>query len=450
MIPVIDKGSYFKGLIDYNEEKVEIGQAELLLNNTLGNDRKGYNHDFLGTVAAKPFVKNPAVQIILSFAKEDKLDNEKLVELSQEYLREMGYGNSPFLIYRHFDTGHDHVHIVTSRVDYERKLVDGHKDFHRSRDLSRLMEEKHGLHKVIYRAEEEKQLSQINANRYTFHNGLKKAFKDPLLRAEVEPRVLTELVELVQQGQSISNSKAEMLYQSKGLIKDFIELNQFLKDNGLIKKLEKDELIDRLLKIKKQSFSYADFLDKALQDGLYVRVLEGKKQIVLGVKEKSFYLKDKQLPRDLRYMSLINIGKVKTEFTETEQKKYITFHLRKALKHSYRLEDFMNVLRRKGIETDIRQDARGIYGLSFKNVTMENGKQFKASELGSRKEFSVEKVLSALEQNAINYPSTVRDSYKNFVPNSYPVNLKRIAKAMDEQDSEEQTDPLKRQRGYGI
>lgn len=446
MIGVIDKGNSFKGLIDYNEKKVDLGTAEFIMNSTLGINGESFNKDFMATCKAKPKIKDKAVQIILSFSKEDKIDNTKMVELSTEYLKGMGYGDSPFLVYRHFDTEHDHLHIITSRVDYSGKLVSSHKDFHRSLELCRLMEEAHGLHKVVYRSGTDKGVSEINANRYSFQNGLRKALNDPSASVTVEPLVLTELVELFKQGQSISNSKALAAYEKKGLKQGFIKLNDFLLEKGFIVPLQKDLLVDRLTAIKKSSLNFEDFIFKAQEQGLYVRVLESKKQIVLGIKEKSFYLKDKQLPRPLRYMSLIAIGQ-RAEVSEKQQMNYIAFHVRQSLKHSYRLEDFTNKLRMKGIETSVKQDARGIYGFSFRNDTVEGSATFKASELGVRKEFSVEKIISALSKNAAAYPSKAKQEYKQFVPTNYPVDLKRLAKSIDEEDHDEEA--LKKSRGYG-
>ena len=45
------------------------------------------------------------------------MSNEKMVEITKDYLNKMGYGKQPLVVYRHDDTKHPHVHILTSRVD---------------------------------------------------------------------------------------------------------------------------------------------------------------------------------------------------------------------------------------------------------------------------------------------------------------------------------------------
>ena len=69
--------------------------------------------------------EKPVLHIALSPAPEDKLDDEQLAELAQMYMQKMGYGNQPYITYKHGDTYNTHIHIVSVCVDEEgRKIND--------------------------------------------------------------------------------------------------------------------------------------------------------------------------------------------------------------------------------------------------------------------------------------------------------------------------------------
>ena len=67
---------------------------------------------------------------------------EELVEVAHQYLREMGYGQpgQPLLIYGHYDTDNNHIHVITSRIDPHGKKIDHNFEKMRSQDvINRIM-----------------------------------------------------------------------------------------------------------------------------------------------------------------------------------------------------------------------------------------------------------------------------------------------------------------------
>ena len=64
-------------------------------------------------------LKNPVYHISLDFAHEDapKLTDGKMVQFAQEYIREMKITDTQYIIVRHQDREHPHVHIVFNRID---------------------------------------------------------------------------------------------------------------------------------------------------------------------------------------------------------------------------------------------------------------------------------------------------------------------------------------------
>ncbi len=143
MVGKISTGQYFKGVIDYNEKE----KAEKLDSNLLGDTKEEMTKEFVCQAEQNERVKNKVKHFVLSFSDEDKLklDNEKLKELNQEYLKRMGYGNNQFVLYKHSDTSKTHIHCVVNRVDNDGICVkDGHEK-HKSRSVLMELEKKYNL-----------------------------------------------------------------------------------------------------------------------------------------------------------------------------------------------------------------------------------------------------------------------------------------------------------------
>ena len=81
-------------------------------------------------------LKNPVYHISLDFAHEDapKLTDEKMIQLAQEYMREMKITNTQYIIVRHQDREHPHVHIVFNRIDNNGKSISDRNDMYRNEE----------------------------------------------------------------------------------------------------------------------------------------------------------------------------------------------------------------------------------------------------------------------------------------------------------------------------
>lgn len=147
MIANIGSGSSFYAAANYNQKKVNEGQASILYTQKLyGTTPKTLNRIF--EILNKSRTVKPVFHVSLSFHQDDisNLNNEKLVELSKTYLERMGYAKQPYIIYRHFDTKHPHVHILTSRVDIERQVkIDHNFERVKSKNITDKIEIEQGL-----------------------------------------------------------------------------------------------------------------------------------------------------------------------------------------------------------------------------------------------------------------------------------------------------------------
>ncbi len=121
MVAKIISGKSLIGALNYNENKVKVEKAELIYEN--GYAKNLYQLSFndklqrLTDLASKnERVKTNTVHISLNFAIGEEFTKEKLNEIASEYMDRIGFSDQPYLVYRHQDAGHPHVHIVSTNI----------------------------------------------------------------------------------------------------------------------------------------------------------------------------------------------------------------------------------------------------------------------------------------------------------------------------------------------
>ena len=146
MIGKIKKGSGFKGCVNYVLGKE---QAVLLhADGVLTESRSDIIRSFCMQTGMNPDLKKPVGHIALSYSAVDapKLTDEKVVQLAQEYMREMKITDTQYIIVRHQDREHPHVHIVFNRIDNDGKTISDKNDMYRNEQVCKKLKTKHGLY----------------------------------------------------------------------------------------------------------------------------------------------------------------------------------------------------------------------------------------------------------------------------------------------------------------
>lgn len=140
IVTILKSGSTFNG-IDYNSEKVRKGVAEFLGAGNLGLANlamdfspKDQKNTLEMVCSANKRVKNKQFHVAIS-CKGNEYNCEQLKEIGIEYLRKMGYSNSPYFMYFHKDTDNNHIHIVASRIDNNGNKVSDKYEKIRSQDV---------------------------------------------------------------------------------------------------------------------------------------------------------------------------------------------------------------------------------------------------------------------------------------------------------------------------
>ena len=147
MIAKIIKGADFGGVINYMLSK-EKGKAKVLASNNIGFiDQNLCAHEFALQASMRPNVQKPVCHTILSFSASDaeRLTDDVMVKIANEYLETMGYGDTQSLIVRHSDRLHPHLHICINRIGNDGKTISDRNEKYRSTKICRELTERYGL-----------------------------------------------------------------------------------------------------------------------------------------------------------------------------------------------------------------------------------------------------------------------------------------------------------------
>lgn len=153
MVAKISHGTSLYGALAYNYGKVAAGTAEILSGNRMISDRLGLPGtdmrlallSFENYLLANRNTEKPVLHIALSPAPEDRLTDVQLEELAARYMEKMGYGDQPYIVYRHSDTHNTHIHIVSVCVDGEGRKISDAYEHRRSMAACRELETDFGL-----------------------------------------------------------------------------------------------------------------------------------------------------------------------------------------------------------------------------------------------------------------------------------------------------------------
>lgn len=151
MVAKISLGSSLYGALVYNGEKVNKEMGRLLDTNKIFNDGSGSLdihrafEDFKTWIPANTKAEKTMMHISLNPHPDDRLSDVEYSELAREYMEKMGFGDMPFLIFKHEDIDRHHIHIVALRVRPDGTVISDRNNFYRSKEICRELERKYNL-----------------------------------------------------------------------------------------------------------------------------------------------------------------------------------------------------------------------------------------------------------------------------------------------------------------
>jgi hypothetical protein len=151
MIAKIGRSENLYGALAYNNLKVKKENGQILFTNKIIETPSGAYTVSQLTQSFEPYLitnrntQYHTLHISLNPDPKDKVSDYKYREMAQEYMREMGYGEQPFVVFKHTDIDRSHIHIVSVCVDEQGVKISDSFEKMRSMNVCRELERKHGL-----------------------------------------------------------------------------------------------------------------------------------------------------------------------------------------------------------------------------------------------------------------------------------------------------------------
>ena len=99
--------------------------------------------------AAAHHLNKPVRHYIMTFPPEDRevlKDSSKMKQIVQEYMKEQGMSNTQYLVVRHNNTDHPHVHIVFNPINNNLEVINESRQFKKNEKLCKELTKKYDLH----------------------------------------------------------------------------------------------------------------------------------------------------------------------------------------------------------------------------------------------------------------------------------------------------------------
>ncbi|OIV40642.1 conjugal transfer protein MobB [Flavobacterium johnsoniae] len=165
MIAKIGRSANLYGALAYNQLKVENEKGEILFGNKIIETASGlYSvaqlvQSFAPYLIANRNTEKHTLHISLNPDPKDEISDDRYREMAEAYMQEMGYGQQPYVVFKHTDIDRSHIHIVSVCVDEEGKKIADSFEKMRSMNVCRELERKYGL--IPATDKEHKQIDKV-------------------------------------------------------------------------------------------------------------------------------------------------------------------------------------------------------------------------------------------------------------------------------------------------
>lgn len=143
------KGKGFGGALRYNMEKVEKNVAEVLDHSFVEVSVKSILKEVQMIKVMRPNLQKYFYHTSINFPPSEDLTNATMTKIGREYLRESGFTQHQYIMFRHHDADHPHLHILVNRIGYDGKVLSDSNDFAQCEKILRELEKKYHLTEVM-------------------------------------------------------------------------------------------------------------------------------------------------------------------------------------------------------------------------------------------------------------------------------------------------------------
>lgn len=318
MVAKIGRGAKIKGVLYYNQIKVEKGKAQVLFTNNMSEPENGdYSvsqlyRSFEPYLWANIRTEKPALHISLNPDPKDAVNDEAFQSIAQDYMEQMGYCNQPFVVFKHTDTGRTHIHIVSICVDENGKKLSDKFERRRSMAICRKLEQDYHLAPATDKKQQQDELKFQPVN---------------YLAGDIKSQIASIVRYLPKYYQFKSLGEYNALLSLFNIITEEV--------TGTLQGMQKHGLVYFALNEQGEKITNP-----------FKASLFGKLPGYKGIQE--------------------HMGKCKQTMKNTDSKKTTMDTITSILTTSVNEEDFKGKLKRQGINVNIRKNADGrIYGVTY-------------------------------------------------------------------------------------
>jgi hypothetical protein len=361
MVAKITSPHSIKRALNYNEKKVQNGHAECIYaGNYLKDSGEMKFHEklnrFQDLIALNERSrKSNALHISLNFHPTENFNNENLVDIASTYINKIGFSQQPFLVYKHEDAGHPHIHIVTTSIQPDGKRINTFNIGRNQSETARKeIEEMYGLIKASGRNQRITQSAEpANVQRMQYG------------KAETK-RAITNVLDAV-----INHYKYTSLPELNAVLKLYNVVADRGKEDGRIFKT----------------------------GGLLYKVLDERgNKIGVPVKASSIYSRPTLANLEKKFAE----NEIKRQPDKQKLKTAIDWIL---AKQPATLREFINQLQKEKVQTALREnDQAMIYGITF--IDFRTKSVFNGSDLG--KQYSIASLQQRITGRDNSFPQKIQ------------------------------------------
>lgn len=365
MISKILSGKSLAEAVDYNERKVREGVAELIDINNIGSPNcvketltkvSDYNRR----------CQKPVFHLSLSFpADERELSDSELSQIANDFMTQFGFGEHPYAVYRHRDTNHPHIHIVSTRISWKGEYKNVHQEHRLAGQISGEIEEKYGLIKV----DRNQKKKESKATRITPGTPDKNNVR-----------------------QHITNAITNTLAERKCF--DIVTFEERLKSYGVG------------MKVREEKVSY------------YLINVEGR-QTTRAIPASSLFIPTQSASFSPTYKKLNAVFSKQRKAEATILKKKFSWFQNYDVVSKKAFDSFLD---KNNLKIEYAENAGGVYGVSF--VDINTNTKYKGSELGCSWDQLKKLLAEKVSVKKGNERLFVENAYKLFVRESHCYHIK--------------------------
>lgn len=142
------KGKSFRGALRYNLDKLNRGVAEILSHNFCSTREHTILKEINHVRILRPNLTRYFYHNSINFPPSESIPNNQMMQIGLDYLQAAGFNQHQYIMFRHHDTNHPHLHILVNRIGFDGSVVSDSNDYARTEHILRSLENKYNLTSV--------------------------------------------------------------------------------------------------------------------------------------------------------------------------------------------------------------------------------------------------------------------------------------------------------------